>query len=439
MEAAEMSATLTFNGFDPARSAARGDSRDVALSVAHVPRRFAADHWGGTETAILQTCRQLKRRGHDNRIVTTTALCETRAEEMHGIAIRRHRYSYPFWGLDADARRELDRKGGNLLSLPLFRDLMQQPELDVLHAHSGKRLGGLVRTVARLRRVPYLISLHGGAADVPSGEMDEMLKPLRGTFEWGRAVGALIGARRVLHDADAIICVGDNERRAVQAKFPGKRVEWMPNGVDAARFVFGCGERFRQKHAIPADRNIVLCVGRIDYQKNQLALLESLSGLLRHRRDLQLVLIGPVTSGAYGERLRTRIEQVGLERHVTIIPGLPADSPELLDAYQAASVFCLPSLHEPFGIVVLEAWAAGLPVVASRVGGIPGFTRDGIDVLHAEPERPDSFGTAISSLLDDTELRARLSGNGRVRAQTEFDWSRVTDRLEALYRDLVGA
>jgi glycosyltransferase involved in cell wall biosynthesis len=433
-----MSMTLTCNELEHGLPEARSCARDAGLNVVHVPRRFATDDWGGTETTILQTCLQLKQRGHDSSIVTTTALCDTPTEKMQGIPIRRHSYTYPFWGLSDAGRREMDKKGGNLLSLSLLNSLLRQRGVDLLHAHSGKRLGGAVRTAARLRGIPYVISLHGGVADVPDEEMKQMLEPLRGTFEWGRAAGALLGARRVLHDADAIICVGENERQAVQARFPDKRVIWLPNGVDAERFSRGDGARFRNSHGIPEERRILLSVGRIDYQKNQLALLQSLEQLLHRHADLHLVLIGPVTVESYGRKLQAQIEQAGLGQHVTFIPGLPADSQELIDAYQAASVFCLASKHEPFGIVILEAWAAGLPVVASRVGGIPGFTRSGIDVLHADPDCPATFSTAISALLNRPEQRARLSAHGQFRARTEFDWSRITDRLETLYRDLVG-
>jgi glycosyltransferase involved in cell wall biosynthesis len=432
-----MSLSISLNSGSADTAGRQVHAANLPLSVIHVPRRFATNEWGGTETTIVQTCRELNRRGHRNSIFTTTALCDLKREELQGIRVRRHAYTYPFWGLSASARRNMDKKGGNLLSLPILGSLLRERKLDLLHAHAGKRLGGVVRTAARLRGIPYVISLHGGVVDVPEQEMNELLKPLEGTFEWGRVAGALLGARRVLEDADAIICVGDNERRAVQARHPDKRVVWLPNGVDSERFMHGNGARFRQAWGIPEQRKILLSVSRIDSQKNQIALVESLTMLLRQSSDLHLVLIGPITGESYGEQLEAVIEARGVGNHVTIIPGLPGDSPDLLDAFHAAHVFCLPSRHEPFGIVILEAWAAGLPVVASAVGGIPGFTRDGIDILHADPENPASFSNAIQSLLDRPEQAERLSLCGQSRSRGEFDWARITDQLESLYRELV--
>jgi len=264
-----------------------------------------------------------------------------------------------------------------------------------------------------------------------------MLAPLRGKFEWGRVLGALLGARRVLEDASAIICVGRNEQEAVSARYPGKRIEWIPNGVDSKRFATGNGQAFREKYQIPQTSKLVVCVGRIDYQKNQLSLLPVLSQLAGQHKDVHLALIGPVTVESYREQLVQEVSRQGLDGRVTLIPGIPGSSPELADAYHAADIFCLPSIHEPFGIVILEAWAAGLPVVASAVGGIPTFTRDGVDIIHADPEDPQSFSDAIDSLLLDPDLARRIAENGRLKAQRDYDWSQVTRRLEALYLDLV--
>ncbi len=409
------------------------------MGVIQVPRRFVREEWGGTETTILETSRELNSRGHCSSIFTTTALCDQPREKIQGVDVHRHGYVYPFWGLSREDKRDMDKKGGNLLSIPMLTALLRAKGVDILHAHSGKRLGGIVRTVARLRGLPYVISLHGGVIDVPDNEMQQMLEPLKGTFEWGRAMGAILGARRVLEDASAIICVGQNEQKAVQARYPDKRVEWLPNGVDADRFAHGNGRDFREKNGIPQGRRMILNVGRIDPQKNQLALLSTMQQLLRKHKDIHLVLIGPVTVESYGMELLNKVHEESLYDRVTILPGLPGGSSDLLNAYDAADIFCLPSRHEPFGIVVLEAWACGLPVVASRVGGIPSFTQDGEDILHVDHAEPGSFTTAIDRLLSDTGLAARIATAGRIKARTQFDWRQVTDRLEALYRDLLRA
>jgi glycosyltransferase involved in cell wall biosynthesis len=213
----------------------------------------------------------------------------------------------------------------------------------------------------------------------------------------------------------------------------------LPNGVDSDFFAVGDGEHFRQQFGIPASRRIILCVGRIDYQKNQLALLEALPAVLRQQPEAHLVLVGPVTVDDYRQRILQHIESHGLQNHVNLIPGLQANDPLLRGAYHAAAVFCLPSLHEPFGIVVLEAWAAGLPVVAAGVGGIPSFTRDGEDVLLADPEQPAALARQLLNIMCNSQLAGRLAGNGRARARQEYDWRVISRQLAKLYEDLASA
>ncbi|MCG6942378.1 MAG: glycosyltransferase family 4 protein, partial [Thiohalocapsa sp.] len=353
--------------------------------------------------------------------------------------VRRFAYSYPFWGLTDANRRDMDKKGGNLLSLSLFWALLREPGVSLLHAHSGKRLGAAVRTAARLRGIPYVITLHGGHFVVPAGEMSQMLAPIQRTVEWGRLFGMAMGSRRVLEDADAVLCVGGDELAAARERLPGQRVELMPNGVDCDAFATGDGDAFRHAYGIPPERRLLLCVSRIDYQKNQITLVEALARLLPSQPDLHLVLLGPVTVASYHDKLQTRVTELGVGERVTMIPGLRADDPLLTGAFHAAEVFCLPSLHEPFGIVILEAWAAGLPVVASRVGGIPSFTEDGADILHAEPGDAEALAKQLRRVLDDSGLARSLGAAGRNKARRDYDWRAISARLLDLYHELIAA
>jgi glycosyltransferase involved in cell wall biosynthesis len=134
--------------------------------------------------------------------------------------------------------------------------------------------------------------------------------------------------------------------------------------------------------------------------------------------------------------LRARIAELGLEQHLTLVPGLNNDDPLLTAAFHAADLFCLPSLHEPFGIVILEAWAAGLPVVASRIGGVPSFTVDGVDCLHSDPHDSSHLARQIDRLLRSPTLAQRLSAAGLHKARTEFDWAVISERLLRFYQSL---
>ena len=406
-------------------------------TIVHVPRRFVAHEWGGTETVILEISRQQQLAGLHPLIITSMALASQREESIAGIPVLRYPHSYPFFGLSTADRAAMDKKGGNLLSLSLLRALIRQPDVRIFHAHALKRLGGTVRTAARFRRKPYVVSLHGGIFDVPAAELSDLTKPIEGKFEWGRAFGALLGARKVLDDADHVICVGASEAEKARASLPHDRISYLPNVVDSARFSSGNGPAFRLAHNIPADAFLLVAIGRIDSQKNQLTLLEAFARFLPSAPNARLLIIGPETQPAYAQQLRVFISANNLAHAVTILPGLGNDSHSLVDAYHAADVFTLASRHEPFGIVVLEAWCAAKPVVASRIGGLQSLIRDGETGLFFNPSDPDAasqLAVQLSLLHQNPNLRASLGNAGRAEALAHYDWSRICLRLESIYQ-----
>ena len=405
--------------------------------IVHVPRRFVAEEWGGTETVILEISRQQQRAGGRPVILTSMALATRREEEIGGVPVRRFSYSYPFLGLSRADRAAMDKKGGNLLSFSLFSSLLTQPEVRLFHAHALKRLGGEVRTAARLRRKPFVGSLHGGVFDVPAAEREQMLKPIANKPEWGKVFGALFGSRRILEDADQVICVGQSEMEKAKGQLGHDRIAYLPNGVDCAKFAVGDGAAFRARHAIPAGAFLVLNVSRLDAQKNQRLLLEAFARLLEAQPDAFLVLIGPETQPDYAAGLREFVAANGLARRVQILPGLRNDSPDLANAYHACDVFVLPSMHEPFGIVVLEAWSAGRPVIVSHVGGLKALVRDGetgLFISKAADASAEDLAGQLRVLCGSPALRQKLGVAGREEALLRYDWTRIGQQLEQLYQ-----
>lgn len=406
-------------------------------TIVHVPRRFVAEDWGGTETVILEISRQQRAAGANPVILTSMALASKREETIGGVPVRRFPYCYPYFGLSAEDRAALDRKGGNLLSLSFFAALLRLPEVRLFHAHALKRLGGEVRTAARLRKKPFVVSLHGGVFDVPAAELGGMMKPIEGRWEWGKPFGALFGSRRVLEDADAVICVGQSELDKARGELGHDRVLYLPNGVDTARFATGDGRRFRERHGIPSDAFLILSLSRIDPQKNQRLLIEAFARFRSVEPKARLLLIGPETHPVYAAALRDRITELGLSESARLLPGLRNEDPALVEAFHAADVFVLPSMHEPFGIVVLEAWSAGTPVIASRIGGLKALVKDGETGLFVDVDRndaPEQLTALLKRLRDDAGLRQRLAEAGRAEARSQYDWSRIARRLEEIYQ-----
>jgi len=146
---------------------------------------------------------------------------------------------------------------------------------------------------------------------------------------------------------------------------------------------------------------------------------------------------GPVTVEAYHDEVVKEIEALGLTEKVLIIRGLKPNDPLLPGAYKAAEMFVLPTHHEPFGIVILEAWAARVPVVATRIGGIPGFTTDGENILHVEKDNQRQLVEQMERLATNQPLRQRLIDYAFREVSAKYDWSIIAGRVREIYEQTI--
>ena len=402
----------------------------ISGTVLHIPRRFTRAAWGGTERLLIETLRRQRAAGADSRIVTTTVMDAVRQEDIDGIPVARHPSFYPQWPLSADKRAAADRKGGNLVSWGVAHAVGEAKGLAMVHLHTGNRLGAQCLRAARRRSVPCVISLHGGHFSIPAAEQADLAAPRRGfTIEWGRALSWWWGVRGLLEAVDAVICVGREEYEAARKKLPRQRVEFLPGGVDPVAFARGDRGAGRTRFGLPTDFTgmAVLCLGRLDRQKDQLTLVAAWKRL--GRADAALILAGPETSPGYSAELMRAAE--GGPGPLRLLGNVPPESvPDLL---AAADVVVLPSRHEPFGLAVLEAWAAGRAVVAAAVGGPAWLLADGAGGLLFPVGDVPALATALGGLLADPARAAALGAAGRALATARFTWDHHVQALDAIY------
>ena len=397
------------------------------MKIAHVVRRFTFAEWGGTESVVWNIAKQQKAQGLTPEILCTAALDKVGTEVIDGITIRRFPCFYPYFPMPEKDRLALDKKGGNPFSPELMKAL-QKGNFDIFHIHAGGRLANYTLRLAKKISVPALMSLHGGSCAIPQQEMELMLKPLKHKFSYGGIVDRLCRMRKTPESqADVLLALSREEVEKLKKRYPEKQVELFPNGI-LHRELPEAGV-FRKKYNIPDDKKLLLCISRIDYQKNQKILLE----LLKKYDDTHLLLIGPVTAQWYLDEILTEAENADTKERLTIIPGLPPDSIELLQALKTAYCFILPSRHEPFGIAALEALDAGLPLIASAVGGLRDFLFDGENALLFEDNNVDSLLKAYNRL---DSLREQIIAGGRVTA-AEYNWQSISAKLTDIYRRLL--
>ena len=230
-----------------------------------------------------------------------------------------------------------------------------------------------------------------------------------------------IGYRR----AAAIAAISTSTRDSLIEDYaiPEERITVIPVGIDTEIF---------KPLSVPREENSVLFVGRLCERKGVGYLIEAAREIRKEIPDFKLHIVG---EGEKRESLEGKVREYALDGNV-IFHGRAADE-DLPLWYNRASLFCLPSLFEGFGIVCLEAMACGTPVVASNAPGItdvmPPENRD----LLVEPGDVEGLSKRILELLADESRRERLGKTMRKRAETEFDWKIIAMRFLSLYKEIV--
>lgn len=405
-------------------------------TVVHVPRRFTDLAWGGTERVLEQTLPELEAHGFTSSVYTTKALDDRVLGQVAGFPICRFSYFYGEWPLSPQRKLRYDNKGGDVISPSLARSLEERRDLDLVHLHTGNLLATLCLRAAQARGVPSVITLHGGHFAIPPEELKSLAgkaegDPKRG-LPWGRALHRALGRSQVLRAVDAIVCVGADEFSAAKEALPDQRVLFLPGGVNIDDFERADRNRGRALLKVPSESKLVVCVARVDRQKDQATLVKAWAKHCEETFDLAIV--GPETSPGYAQEL-AQLARAACGRLILTGGVDPSEAPHI---YAAADISVLPSRHEPFGLTCVESWAAGTPLVAANVGG-PGW------LLQSEREGclfpvgdAQALGVLLDRLLRDPEHARGLAKVGRDRVRREFTWQIRAQRLATLYEEVLA-
>lgn len=291
--------------------------------------------------------------------------------------------------------------------------------LDVVHVHSPFLMGQLGMRLARRQRLPLVFTFHTlyhhYTHYVP------LPPPLT---RWA----AIRWTREFSNGCDLVIVPTAGVRDFLRRHGVRVPVEVLPTGIDPGRFRRGDGGWLRRRYGLGAGP-VLLYVGRLGREKNLELLLRAFRRVRAERPDCRLVLVG---DGPYEGELRAEAARLGVADGVAFT-GRFGDQ-ELAHAYAGADLFVFPSVTETQGIVLLEAQAAGLPVVTVRALGTADMVADGREGLVCDPA-PEALAQAVLRLLDDPGLRAAMGAAARARADA-LTIPRLARRLEELYREL---
>jgi 1,2-diacylglycerol 3-alpha-glucosyltransferase len=294
---------------------------------------------------------------------------------------------------------------------------------DVVHIHTPFLAHYAALRFAREFKVPVLATYHTLFEEYLHYYVPLLPRAVTGPF-------ARRFSRSQCNQLDLIIAPSRAMHDALRAYGIVRRIEILPTGLPQNRYVAGDGGAFRARHGIDANRPILLFVGRAAHEKNIGFLLQMMMGLRRRRPEVLLMIAG---EGPALKDLRAQAQQLRLGESVQFM-GYFDRGGELNDCYSAASMFVFASLTETQGLVLLEAMAQGVPVVAIPKMGTVDILAPLRGCRHA-PLTIEGFATVVDALLADPDALKALGAEALIYAR-EWESQRMARRLAELYQSL---
>jgi glycosyltransferase involved in cell wall biosynthesis len=363
---------------------------------------------GGAERYVSSLSRELVKRGNEVTVYCSSRPLGAGENLEEGVTVRRMRTPLMLYGTP----------------LAVFPASFFAERYDVIHANfPSPYLAAVSALTSTLKRTPSVLTWHNDLPGVTAG------------------AGVLV----LIHDAIApaylglfdriIATTGVYARSSPILRAHSNMVRVIHNGVDTKRFNTGVsGAAVRERYGVQG-RIVVLFVGALTQwhgYKGLDVLMRAVQELGRKRSDVALLVVGEGEMKGHFMRLAG---DLGLGESVFFAGHVNDDD---LPMYYSACDFAVlasKDLSEGFGLVLLEAMAAGKAVIGSRVGGVVEVITEGENGLLAEPNDVASLSEAMDTLCEDREARLRMGLSGRRFAESH-DWSRVAERVEALYREI---
>ena len=418
------------------------------MKVAHVIQRY----WpcvGGAERYFQELSERLASDGHQVTVYTTDiwdlegfwargkARVSSKEEEHNEVLIRRFPVRHlPF----------------STLAFPLLRRLIALlSDLSIVPVGMLSRLSALTPWVpgfdGELQRteerydlihatcIPFDTLIHAAWRMAQVQDVPFVMTPLVHVAELGcRQVSKYYSMRhqiQMMHASDAVVVQTKLEGAYLAGRgMPQERIIQIGMGVNPDELVGGDGRRFRQKHAIESP--IVFCIGTAAYDKGTHHLVEAMRRLWQEGHQAVLVLAGQIM-----DHFRSYFDALpsGDRRRCRLLGVIGEE--EKKDLLAAGDVFAMPSRTDSFGIVFLEAWTCGKPVIGAQAGGpqeIIEHRGDGLLVPFGDTE---ALAREIARLLNDHDLAHRLGMVGRRKTLEHYTWDRVYARIAGLYDELI--
>lgn len=356
---------------------------------------------GGRSTYVYNLSKGLIERGHDVTIIARGAWKRTYREEIDGIPVYRVRF-IPFYP-------SLFYLHGFFLN-KLFKKL--ESKFDLVHVH------GTLMPVARTA-LPVIFTSHGTVKkdidNMPTKSFHFLIVKLLRKQLFNIE-------KEIVENADMITAVSHSCAKELKGDHTiNKEITVINNGVDTNLFIPSENKK---------EEDYILYTGRLETRKGLIDFIESAKYVCREHADIKFVLTGKGTIRKYLER---KVTDLGLKNNF-YFAGFVSRS-ELLEYYQNATVYVLPSYYEGLPTTLLEAMSCGVPSIATDVEGSSELIKDGENGLLVPPRDPERLAEAMMKLLNDDGLKRRFGEAGKRLVRKEFGWDTVVRKVERVYEE----
>lgn len=376
------------------------------MKILHVTKKYP-NAIGGDSTCVFNLEKEQIKNGHAVFVLTTNCREIVDKENLYKFGLVDNSFNWD----KVTVKR--------ILSLFMFifasLSILKKIKPDIIHSHSAD-LGFIIAVWAIILKTPVINTCH--TLIFPH----IFINKAKRCSEWLALKFGFF---------DRIITV-DPKSVEYFSKYGIKNCVYLPMvGVDIEAFDKVKRNTFQDKKD---NKTKFLFVGRLDVLKGLDYLFQALSKLKQYTEDFEVWIVG---TGQYKISLQRLSEELSIIEKVRFF-GAIYSREKLMEIYCRADIFVLPSLLECFPVVILEAWAAGLAVIATDVGGVKKISKDRDNVLIVSPGEANPLFLAMLSLINDKDLRKKISFNGRQLAEEKYGWQIVSKNLEFNYKDLIN-
>jgi glycosyltransferase involved in cell wall biosynthesis len=374
---------------------------------------------GGAEIAVHNVATNLVKMG----VATTILTC--RREKLNSVNLN-YQINYYY---------EMPRghlQGHVFLARLLL--LHKKHKFDLIHVHKAQRAYYVLK-IKNYLGVPIIITTHGGDIQrYPEINYGDRLNP-----KWNRRI------EYAIQHADLLTAIGTSTRRHYsELGVPAEKIVDIPNGVDTERFNF-CPINIKDQLGIEKSHFLLLSVGRYHIKKGYEFLLQAIPEILKYTNDFKMLIVGKKL-----EALNPLIKDLAIEPYVVLLEEqslentgestfdfskLPNDF--LLSAYQSSDIYVSAALIEGFALTIVEAMAAGLPLVATNVEGNEDAVLPNENGILVPPKNPKELACAIIKLMKSSDLRQRY-GEKSKRISKSYDWRLISKKYLWAYSKLIN-